>query len=127
MSGIYERIPAAPEEVEAFASSLSEAYLHCRVWGHDPEPHTVVLAKGVEGFPHAYWEALLRCSHGCGVLWQVLVGRDGEVLRRKLDYSGAPGYLSPHGWINSKGRAVIRTRYFVGATGGKKPRKRKAR
>lgn len=120
---IYERIPASPEEVEAFGKGLTEAYLHCRVWGHDPQPHNIVVAKDVEGVPNAYWDADLICSHGCGVRWRVLVGRDGELLRRRLDYKGAPGYLSDTGWIDREGKKVLRSQFFTGRT--KKPSRKK--
>lgn len=123
MATMYESIPATPEEVEAFAKTLTEAHLHCRVWGHDPMPHNIVLARNVEGVPRgSHWDAQMICSHGCGVRWRVLASRDGEVLRRHLDYSDAEGYLSSNGRIDKKGRQILRRTYFVGAT--KKGKKR---
>jgi hypothetical protein len=125
MSGIYEAVPASPEEVKAFAESLTSAYLHCRVWGHDPEPHNVVLVRDIEGHPTAAYDASLLCGHGCGVRWRVLVASDGEVLKRSLDYTDAPGYLCEVGRIDKDGRKVLRKKFFVGATKGqRRPRRR---
>lgn len=116
MSGIYQSVPASIEEVKAFASKLTEAYLHCRVWGHDPEPVNITIAKHIEGAPRAHWDATLLCGHGCGVRWRALVSQDGEVLKRSLDYSEAPGYLCESGRINKEGKMVLRKKFFVGAT-----------
>lgn len=112
MSGLYERIVATPEEVEAFGRSLTPAHLHCRTWGHDPMPQNIVIAKDVEGVPGAHWDATLICSHGCGVRWTVLASRDGEVLRRRIDYAHAEGYLSESGRIDAEGRKVLRKQFF---------------
>lgn len=112
-SGIHESIPATPEEVEVFADTLTEAYLHCRVWGHDPDPGTFSLAKDVVGKPDAFWDIPLLCTHGCGVRWRVLATFDGEVLRRSLDYSGAPGYICESGRIDKTGKMVLRKTYFI--------------
>lgn len=126
MSGIYDSVPATPEEVAAFAGQLTEAYLHCRVWGHDPTPNNIVVAKDVEGQPRAHWDAKLICTHGCGVRWKVLASSDGEVLSRRLDYTDAPGYISEYGRIDAEGRKVLRKTFFTNATkGGKKSRKGK--
>lgn len=109
-------LPALPEEVEAFAATLTDQHLYCRVWGHDPEPHNIVVAKDTEGVPGAFWDAFMRCSHGCGVRWRMLASQDGEVLRRRLDYSEAKDYLSTVGRIDAGGRQILRRRYLVGAT-----------
>ena len=126
MSGPFGSVPASPEEVEAFATTLTDSYLHCRVWGHDPMPHNVVVAKDVEGVPRAHWDATLICSHGCGVRWTALVSVDGEMLRRRLDYSGAPGYISETGRIDAEGKKILRRTYFVGATKVSRKRRKKA-
>lgn len=122
MSGIYEKIPATQDEVKAFASTLTPQYLHCRVWGHDPEPQNIVLTKNIEGHPTAHWDTTLICAHDCGVRWRVLVSGEGEVLKRALDYTEAPGYLCESGRINREGKMVLRKTFFVGAT--KRKRKR---
>lgn len=125
MAGIYgTSVPASVEEVEQFGKGLTSAHLHCRVWGHDPVPHNVVVAKDIEGVPRAHWDATLICSHGCGVRWTALVSVDGEMLRRRLDYSGAPGYISETGRIDAEGKKVLRKQFFVGATKGTKTRKK---
>lgn len=123
MSGISGRIPATKEEVEVFASSLTPQYLYCRVWGHDAAPQTPLIAKNIEKYPKAYWDVLLLCTHDCGVRWRALVGGDGELLDRKLDYSEAPGYLCEFGRINRDGKMVLRKTFFVDAT-KRKRRKR---
>lgn len=126
MSTIYERIPASPEEVEIYAGEIPAAYLYCRVWHHDPEPHNMVLAKGVKKHPTAVWDAQLRCSHGCGVRWVVLVDGDGEVLMRRLDYSGAPDYvLKGKGRIDKNGNQILRKTFFV--QNAPKPRKKRSK
>lgn len=62
MSGMFTSIPATAKDVEFFAKHLTDAYIHCRTWGHDPEPHSIKVGpRGV------YWDAKLRCAHGCGV------------------------------------------------------------
>ena len=123
MSGMYESIPASPDDVETFGKTLTQAYLHCRVWGHDPAPHNVVVAKNIEGVLGAHWDAALICTHGCGVKWRVLASSDGEVLRRRLDYSGAPGYISEVGRIDAEGKKVLRKQFFTGATKRKRSRR----
>lgn len=126
MSGIYERIPASPEDVEQYAGEIPPEYLHCRVWHHDPEPHNIVLARGVEKHPTAVWEATLRCSHGCGCRWIVLVDGAGQVLKRSIDYSEAPGYvLEGKGRINKEGNQILRREFFV-QKGPKAKRRRKS-
>lgn len=113
MAGIYESIPAAPEEVEAFAEELTKAHLRCRVWGHDPIPQGLLQVKDVKNHPTAVHEASMRCSHRCGVRWLMLLNADFDILARRLDYSGAPGYLSEHGRIDHKGRSILRKHYFI--------------
>src|SRR4051812_2559655 len=105
--GIYESVPASPQEVEAFGASLTREYLHCRVWGHDPEPHNTVLVTDDE-VQGAFWHAQARCSHGCGVKWNIWATAEGDVVRRSLDYEDAEGYLSPDGRIDATGRSVLR-------------------
>lgn len=123
MSGIYERIPAAIEEVERYAGEIPEAYLYCRVWHHSPEPHDIKIAKHGS---QAVWSAILRCSNGCGVTWTVLVDPTGEVIKRKLDYSGAPDYiLVGKGFINKEGNKVLRREFFTQKAPGTKSRRRK--
>lgn len=122
---IAQHIPASPDEVEGFANTLTPAYLHCRVWGHDATPRNIVVAKHTEGVPNAQWDASLVCSHGCGVRWRVLASLNGEVLRRRPDYSEAPEYLSKVGRINREGRQILTRRYFEG-NGPKRGRKRRA-
>lgn len=125
MTTIYERIPASPEDVEQFAGEIPEAYLHCRVWHHDPEPHNITLARGVEKHPTAVWDATLRCSHGCGVQWRVLVDGEGFVLERRIDYANAPGYvMEGKGRIDKRGNQILRRTYFVSKVGTKKGRRR---
>lgn len=116
MTGMYDSIPATPDEVRVFAQDISDAYLHCRVWGHDPTPHNINVAKDIEGVKGAHWDATLRCSHDCGVRWRVLASNDGTVLRRRLDYSAAPDYISPTGRIDAEGRKVLRQQFFVRRT-----------
>lgn len=124
MSSIYERIPATPEEVEQYAGEIPKEYLHCRVWHHSPEPHNIVLAKGVTKHPTAVWDASLMCSHGCGVRWKVLVDGAGQVLMRRLDYSGAPDYvLKGKGRIDKNGNQILRREFFF--QNGPKPRKKR--
>lgn len=124
MSTIYERIPASPEDVEQYAGEVPPEYLYCRVWHHDPEPHNIVLAKGVEKHPTAVWDATLRCSHGCGIRWRLLVDGSGEVLQRKYDDSNAPDYvLKGKGRIDKNGKQILRRTFFVQK--GPKPKRRR--
>lgn len=128
MSGIYESIPAAPEEVEVFGAGLTEAHLHCRVWGHDPDPQgNVRLATDDDGVPGAYWVANPGCTHGCGVRWLIYADAEGWRIKRTLDYSAAPDYLSEHGRIDKQGRAILTREYFVRAVGDKPRVKRVAK
>lgn len=122
---VYGSIPASPEEAEAFAGQLTEAYLHCRVWGHDPFPQNIRVARDVEGVPNAHWDADMGCTHGCGVRWKMLVSIDGELLRRRLDYSEAPGYISEYGRIDANGKKVLRKTFFAQSVSAKKARKGK--
>jgi hypothetical protein len=108
MPGIYESVPATPEEAEVFAKELKASHLRCRTWGHDPIPYDVSYVRDVVGHPSAVVEALMRCSHKCGVMWVLLLNADFEVLRRSLDYSRAEGYLSTSGRINHDGKSKIR-------------------
>jgi hypothetical protein len=119
MPGIYESIPAAPEEVEAFAETLTKAYLRCRVWGHDRIPNgQPIEVKDVEHHPTAFYEASLRCSHRCGVKWKMLLTAEYDIVTPpQLDYKGAPGYLSTDGRIDRKGKAILRKHYFLGLAG----------
>jgi hypothetical protein len=117
MSTIYDRIPASPEEVEQYAGSIPPEYLYCRVWHHSPEPHNVVLTKGTGKHKTAFYSASLRCRNGCGVVWAVLVDRDGKVLKRSLDYHDAPGYvLDGKGRIDKNGNQILRKTFFVSKT-----------
>lgn len=126
MSGIYEKIAASPEDVEQYAGEIPPEYLYCRVWHHDPAPHNVVLAKDETKHPTAVWEARLRCSHGCGIQWKVLVDAAGEVLQRKYDDSGAPDYvLKGKGRIDKHGKQILRREFFMQT--GPKPRKKRAK
>lgn len=122
MSGIFQSIPASAEEVQAFGSQLTSAYLHCRVWGHDPDPQgntRLCSADERDEHPGAYFWINPSCTHGCGVRWIILANAEGDLIRRALDYSDAPGYLSPTGRIDATGRSVLRKEYLVRATGGK--------
>ena len=125
MSGIYERIPASPEDVETYAGEIPEQYLYCRVWHHDPVPHDIRLVTAKDRdpkHPTATWVAHLRCSHLCGVKWKVLVDSDGAVLSRRVDYSESDGYvLKGKGRIDKHGNQILRQTYF----GQKKPAKKR--
>lgn len=115
MSGMFTSIPASDKDVEFFAKHLTDAYIHCRTWGHDAEPHSIKVGpRGV------YWDAKLRCAHGCGVKWVVLVAADGEMLKRTLSYDDAPDYLSPVGRIDKNGKQIIRRQFMTRATRGKR-------
>lgn len=107
-------LPPSEKEVEVFAKSLRPEHLHCRTWGHDPQPHNIRVAKNIEGHPDAYWDVDLLCSHGCGVKWSVLAAKDGGIIRRTITYTEAPGYLSDIGRIDKDGRRVIRRAFLVG-------------
>lgn len=124
MAGIYERIPASPEDVEQYAGEVPPEYLYCRVWHHDPEPHRPVLAKGEKKHTTAFWEVQLRCSHGCGIKWKVLVDAEGQVLQRKYDDSDAPGYVMVgKGRIDKRGNQILRREFFL--QNGPKPRRKR--
>jgi hypothetical protein len=114
---MFSTIPADPAEVEKFAESLTPEYLMCRVWHHSPEPHDIKLADKDDKAKSdgAMWSAVLRCRNGCGVRWRVVVDGEGFVVRRRLDYSGAPDYvLKGKGRINTKeGNAVMRRTFFT--------------
>lgn len=124
MTGIYESIPATPEEVESFGATLTDAYLHCRVWGHDPDPQgNTRLATDSDGVTGAYWVVSPSCTHGCGVRWNIFATADGDVVRRALDYSDAPDYLSNTGRIDAQGRSVLRKEFFMRSVGAKPQKK----
>jgi hypothetical protein len=96
---------ARPEEVAAIASGWSDHQLDCRVDRHDLRPLDASFNEEENTFTRTR-----RCRR-CGVeQLQVWSARTGEILQRKMDYSGTDDYLMPKGTgvITDSSRNAIR-------------------
>lgn len=101
--------PPDPRDVQEYARSAKPAFLTCRSYGHAPLPSSVIIVT-LEGSRKQYYEQTLRCRNRCGVTWMLLIDMGtGEVLERRINYSGAKGYLAKGiGRIQGSARNVVR-------------------
>jgi len=105
---------ASRADAEAFAQGLKRSHLICRSYSHAKVP-SIVRVVQLEGSRKKYYEQTLTCRNRCGVKWRLLIDMTtGIVVHRRMDYSGAKGYLAQGiGRINEEGRGAIRLQAII--------------